>query len=98
MVLELADGLLQRETAGLLQSSVFRSLVDGTIFCAGDALGASAGIDWLEQRAIPVLAVSGVVSASPLASSEARSATRLPVFTREELADPKIAAGIVKSR
>ena len=96
VVLEVADGLLQRETAGLVQSSTFRSLIDGALFCAGDALGAAAGIEWLEQRAVPVLGVSGVISASPLGSSEARRATHLPIYTREQLADPKVAAAIVK--
>jgi hypothetical protein len=98
VVLEVADGLLQRETASLLQSSAYRNMVDGTIFCASDALGAAAGVEWLEQRAVGVLAVSGVVSASPLGSTEARNATRLPVFTREELADAEVAVTIAQSR
>jgi hypothetical protein len=98
VVVEVADGLLQRETAALLQSRTFRDSVDGTIFCAGDALGAVAGIDWLEQRGLTALAVSGVLSASPLAIAEARRATRLPVLTREELAQAECASRLVAGR
>lgn len=94
VVIEVADGLLQRETAALLQSTDYSAWVDTTIFCAGDALGAVAGVDWLEQRGITVAAVSGLLSASPLASAEARRATRLPVYTRDQLAHAETARAI----
>jgi len=96
VVVEVADGPLQRESANLLDSSVFRGVVDGTLFCAGDALGAAAGVEWLEQRAIPVIGLSGVLSSSPLATAEARRATQLPVYPREALADAEVAARLVK--
>jgi len=91
IVVEIADGLLQQETAALLQSKEFAAWVDRTVFCAGDALGAAAGIDWLEQRGIRVAAVSGLLSASPLASTEAHRATRLPVYGRTQLGQADIA-------
>jgi dethiobiotin synthetase len=94
VVLEIADGLLQQETAGLLRSAVFRSLVDGVVYCGADALGAAGGVEWLEQRGIPVLGVSGKLTASPLAAREAAAATKLPVWTREDLANSERAVEI----
>src|SRR6266849_2768594 len=40
VVIELADGLLQRETSSLLQFKPFVSSVDGWLYATSDALGA----------------------------------------------------------
>ena len=95
-VLEVADGLLQRETDALLSSEVFRSTVDRVIFAAGDALGAMAGLDWLRQRQIDVTAISGTLTRAPLAVREATAATELPVLSLGQLADPTIALALVE--
>lgn len=89
-VVEVADGLLQPETAALASSERFKARVDGILFCAGDALGAQAGVGWLEQRGLPVTAVSGAVTASPLGVRETQAATALPVWNRDRLSDPAI--------
>jgi hypothetical protein len=52
----------------------------------GDALAARAGVDLLDAVAVPVLAVSGLITASPLASREAEAATGLPVLSPSQLA------------
>jgi hypothetical protein len=85
IVLEVADGLYQRETAALLASPAFAASVDAVLFAAGDAMGAAAGVAWLRQRGLPVRAVSGVVSSSPLGAREAELATSLPVLTKAQL-------------
>jgi len=95
IVLEVADGLLQRETAALLSSPVFAGAVDGLLFAACDALGAHAGLHWLQQRRLPVLALSGTLSASPLAMLEAGKATGLPVLGLAELADPTVVEQLI---
>jgi dethiobiotin synthetase len=97
IVVEIADGLFQEETAALLGSHAFVKYADGVIFCAGDALGASGGVDWLEQRGLPVLGVSGCLTQSPLAMREAATVTRLPVWTRDELADAEVVRKLVAS-
>jgi hypothetical protein len=79
VVLEIADGLLQDETAALLQSPVFATGVDALVFAAGDALGALAGVRRLAELALPVVAVSGLLTAAPLALREAAAALGLPV-------------------
>ncbi|MGH8222535.1 MAG: DUF1611 domain-containing protein [Woeseiaceae bacterium] len=92
IVLELADGVLQRETAELLRSPVFARLVGGVVLAAQDAMGASAGIDFMSREKTPVLALSGVLTAAPLQVAEARAACgSLPVHDREGLAKPEIA-------
>ncbi len=97
IVLEIADGLFQQETAALLQSPRFQANVDTILFAAADAMGASCGVEWLRQRQLPVVAVSGCLSASPLAAREAALATGLPVLGLEELAAPGIAVQFFES-
>lgn len=92
IVIEVADGLFQDETAMLVSSLNFRNEVDGVIFAAGSALGVAAGVEWLERWKLPVLAVSGVVSASPLASRETERVTKLPVLNIETLRNPEAIA------
>ncbi len=89
-VIEVADGVLQRETSALVQSHRFTKYVDAVVFAAPDALSAIAGVRWLEERALPVVAVSGVLTASPLASREAAAALTVPTITIEELATPSV--------
>ncbi|MGC5629294.1 DUF1611 domain-containing protein [Georgenia sp. Z1344] len=69
-VIEVADGLYHEETAALITHELFRDQVDGVVFAARDALGAVAGVDWLADAGLPLLAVSGVLTASPLAMRE----------------------------
>lgn len=92
IVLEVADGLLQRETARLFQIPEFMNWADGVIFAANDALGAQAGVSWLAARQLPVIAITGILTSSPLASREAASATGLPVFNTMSLAKPLVAS------
>lgn len=94
IVVEVADGLLQQETAALLRSACLRNLLHGVLFAAGDAMGAVAGHQWLIAAGHRVLGVSGLLSASPLATREAEAALDRPVLTLAELRDaitaPKI--------
>ena len=91
IVLEVADGLFQLETAALLESAVFARAIDAVVFAAADAMGSSGGVNWLRQRGLPVAAASGLVSASPLAAREATLATGLPLLTLEDLASSSVA-------
>lgn len=84
-VLEIADGLLQSDTAALASSERFARAVDGIVFAANSAMGAMAGTKWLKERALPLFAVSGVITSSPLAKREAATACGLPTLTLPEL-------------
>jgi hypothetical protein len=94
-VIEVADGLLQRETSALVQGHLFAKLVDAVVFAAPDAMSAIAGVAWLEQRGLPVVAVSGVLTASPLATREAGAALKVPTCTIDELATPAVLGGVL---
>ncbi|MDX1606737.1 MAG: hypothetical protein R3202_11130, partial [Candidatus Competibacterales bacterium] len=84
-VIEVADGVFQEETAALLRSPVFARNVDVILFAAGDALGALAGVRHLKELDLPVIAVSGLLTASPLAIREAAAALGMPVIGAEEM-------------
>ncbi len=65
--------------------------MDGIIFAAKEAMGGKAGVEWLRKLGIPVLALSGALTSSPLAIREAREAIQIPVVTPEALSSPTIA-------
>lgn len=88
IVVELADGLLQRETAALLTSERFRGAFDAMLFAAADAMGAISGRDWLLRNGVKLIGVSGLVTASPLSSREAAAALGEPLIALEDLMDP----------
>jgi len=90
IVIEVADGLLQCETAALLDSKVFAKTVDSVIFAAGDAMGAAAGVECLKRKKLPVIAVSGRLTASPLAIIETEKATGLPTLDKAALSSQTI--------
>ncbi len=85
VVVEIADGLLECETAALLQHPSFTSSVDYWIFAAGDPLAAAGGVSILERWGIEPVAISGVVSMTPLGIRETQSATGLACFSASEL-------------
>jgi hypothetical protein len=97
MVLEIADGVLQRETAALLQSETYGRLVHGTVMASQDSMGASAGVHWLRAHSRPpVVALSGIISAAPLQAREAVDALDLPVHDRAGLATAANALAILE--
>ncbi len=97
VVLEIADGLYQQETNALLRSKAFQKNIDALLFAAGDAMGASGGAEWLKQHKLPLVALSGCVSASPLAAREAQLATDLPVLGLNQLASSDIIIQLFES-
>jgi hypothetical protein len=94
-IIEIADGLLQSETAELVQTARDNGWYDGIVFAAADAMGAVFGATWLAQRGITPLALSGLVSASPLAAGEAAQSSGLPIATLADLRDPVAVTKIV---
>ena len=99
IVLEFSDGLYQDEIADMLCTSAFghdvcrpilNRFIDGLLFAAHDAMGAKAGVQALQQSRLPVLALSGVITQSPLAVREAQEATGLPVINSRTLSKPDI--------
>ncbi|MDX1911679.1 MAG: hypothetical protein SFV22_09360 [Saprospiraceae bacterium] len=85
IVMEIADGLLQRETAMLLEDARFRSTLHATLFSAGDSLGVLSGLQLLEQWEIRPFAVSGLFTASELLIREVADRIRIPVLRLNDL-------------
>jgi hypothetical protein len=83
VVLEIADGLLQDETRALAES--LPGFADGAVLAVADGLSAVAGVSIMDELGVPVRVVSGLVTASPLASREAAAATGLAVSSPAEL-------------
>jgi len=88
IVMEVADGLLQTETHALLNNPEFKNQVSGVLHAAVDAHSAIYGVSYLESIGYNVLAVSGVVSSSPLASQEFMAYCDVPMRTKLELCAP----------
>ncbi|MDO5673873.1 MAG: DUF1611 domain-containing protein [bacterium] len=93
-VVEFADGLLQAETAALLQDPEVRALFKGFLYAAPDSLAALGGYQALAAVDIRPLALTGLISRSPLNIQEAEAATGLTVLTREALRDPAQACSL----
>lgn len=87
VVVEIADGIYQRETEMLLRNTKFMSGIDGVIFSAGDSLSAIQGILTLQQMHILPTALCGLFTASPLLVREVQTRVHTPVFTIEQMAE-----------
>jgi len=94
-LVEVADGVFQRETAQLVESDVFQSTIDAVVFAANDAMGAAMGVNHLLSRGLDVVAISGRITRSPLAVREAEIATELPVLGILELSDVGTACALL---
>ena len=80
-VVELADGIIQRETAVLLSSPEVTSRIHKFIFCANDAFGAIGGLSVLRDRfGIEPDAISGLCANSPLYLRELSEFVDIPTF------------------
>lgn len=95
IVIEIADGLLQRETSNLLVDPWFHDIVDKVVFSAGDAMGAMTGLAELRRRSLDAVAVAGLLTASPLATRETERVVDVPVVPLIELCTPEIAERIL---
>ena len=87
MILEVADGIFQRETRMLLESAEFRACADHVFFSAGDSLSAESGARFVQDYGLPLRATAGAVTQSRLATREAEEATGLPCLGVERIMD-----------
>jgi len=80
-VVELADGVFQRETALLLKNEYVRSRIHRLVFSASDAFGAIGGLRVLkEEFGLVPDAISGRCTSSPLMIRELRQRTNINVY------------------
>lgn len=85
VLMEIADGLYQRETKLLLNNHTLMDTVHAVLFSAGDSLAAINGINVLHNWGIRPFAISGLLTASPLLIKEVKDNCYLPVYTINDL-------------
>jgi hypothetical protein len=93
VVVELADGVHQVETAALLSSPNWAARFDAMLLAAPDAMAAQGGLAWLSARGLAPIALTGLMTRAPICAAEA-AATGLPVFDRNALGDPATATAL----
>ena len=89
-MIEIADGLFQRETKMILDDPGFQKLIDHVFFSAGDSMGAESGVRLLRQSGFTPKAVTGLVSRSLLSRMEAELATGLPCLSLEDILSGRV--------
>ena len=85
IVMEIADGLFQRETAMLLSDKDFMSTIHNVVFSCGDSLSVMAGLQVLHSWKIEPCMVSGRFTMSPLLITEVKDRMNVPVHTIDEI-------------
>ena len=92
IIVEIADGILQRETSMLLQNDAFMATVSGVMLSCGDSLGVISGLQILNQWGIHPFAVSGLLTASELLIEEVQNLISPPIKRLADLLSADILA------
>lgn len=98
VVVEVADGLLQRETSMLLKNPAFRSIVDDVLLSCGDSLSVLSGLEILRSWGLEPFAISGLLNVAPLMVDEVQKNVSLPVLSLDDLMNRKVERHIFKRR
>lgn len=97
LVIEVADGLYQKETSALMNHLPFTESIDHVILSCGNSLAVHAGIELLAPVFGPRLfALGGLFTGSPLMVSEVEEKTCLPILTLEKLVDSSLLNNVLK--
>jgi hypothetical protein len=93
VVMEIADGILQRETVMLLSDPLVRKIVSGVVLTADNAPAALYSVEILRKLGYEVIAVSGKMTSSPLSVKEFKERCNIQVGSSAD--SGKQLAGIV---
>lgn len=85
LVMEIADGILQRETNFLIRDESFMNTVDYISFSCGDSLSALHGIQMLNQWNLRPTFISGKFTMSDLLIHEVADVSQMPVLTIQQM-------------
>ncbi len=89
IVVEVADGIFQRETEMLLESEEFRQTIDHVFFAANDSLSAECGVRCVRAHGLPLRATAGVMTQGALSIREAEKATGVPCLSNDMILSGK---------
>lgn len=90
IVMEIADGLVQRETEFLLRDNSFMKTINKVVLSCGDSLAAFWGISFLSDLGYRPSIIAGRFTMSPLLIEEVEDRVDIPVKTLEGLMDSDI--------
>ncbi len=90
IIVEIADGLLQKETHALIHNKEFMNHVSGALFSSLDSMSAIAGANLLTEVGCAVIGVTGLFTISPLLINEVKQKSNYPVLTGENLMSKEI--------
>jgi hypothetical protein len=85
IIVEVADGIFQRETRMLLDNVEFRQSIAHVFFAASDSLSAECGARAVKAYGLPLRALAGAFTQSPLAMREAEAATGFRCLSVEQM-------------
>jgi len=85
VILEIADGIVQRETAMMLADPDFHDSIDAVMFSGRGSLSCDAGVRRLHALGYTVLATAGPVANSRLSTAEAEACCDLPCFSSQDI-------------
>jgi hypothetical protein len=94
VVMEIADGILQRETAMLLSDPSIKKMVRGILLTADSAPSALYAVENLKKLGYNVIAVSGKMTSSPLSVKEFKERCEIPVASSVDSGEQL--AGIIR--
>ncbi len=94
-IIEIADGVYQKETAALLSDKRVQQVFDSIMFAAPCAASVLGGCSTLKSFGLEPTIVTGMVSRSPLAIREVESQADISISTKQALCDPATAGAML---
>jgi hypothetical protein len=85
IVIEIADGILQNETMGLISKKDFMNTISYVVFSCGDSLSALKGLEVLKTLQIEPVMLSGRFTMSELLIREVNRYVDIPIFSIDAL-------------
>jgi AmiR/NasT family two-component response regulator len=79
ILMEIADGILQRETHMILADKSIKKTIKGILLTAENAPSALYAVDLLQKLGYKIIAVSGAITSSPLSIREFQEHSQIPV-------------------
>lgn len=81
IIMEIADGILQRETKLILDSAIFKRWIKNILVTADTAPSALYTTEYLQRKGYNVIAVSGAITSSPLYIKEFEQNSQIPIIS-----------------
>lgn len=85
IIMEIADGILGRETKALIEDEHFKNHIHSVIFSASDSMSALMGEQFLQNLGYQLIGISGLFTIAPLLKKEVKLQSKTPIYSREEL-------------